>query len=53
MQAGQRDVILIAGNGHEDTQEISGVKYPFDDRVHAHHALVKRAHAIQSTGAQA
>jgi UDP-N-acetylmuramoyl-L-alanyl-D-glutamate--2,6-diaminopimelate ligase len=53
MQAGQRDVILIAGKGHEDTQEIAGVKYPFDDRVHAHHALVKRAHAIQSTGAQA
>jgi UDP-N-acetylmuramoyl-L-alanyl-D-glutamate--2,6-diaminopimelate ligase len=53
MQAGQRDVILIAGKGHEDTQEIAGVKYPFDDRVHAHHALVQRAHAIQSTGAQA
>jgi len=29
-QAG--DVILIAGKGHEDYQEIEGVKYPFDDR---------------------
>ena len=53
MQAGQRDVILIAGKGHEDTQEIAGVKYPFDDRVHAHNALVQRAREIQPTGVQA
>jgi UDP-N-acetylmuramoyl-L-alanyl-D-glutamate--2,6-diaminopimelate ligase len=26
------DVILIAGKGHEDYQEIKGVRYPFDDR---------------------
>ena len=26
------DVILIAGKGHEDYQEIKGVKYPFDDK---------------------
>jgi len=26
------DVIVIAGKGHETTQEIKGVKYPFDDR---------------------
>ena len=26
------DVILIAGKGHEDYQEIKGVKHPFDDR---------------------
>ncbi len=26
------DVIIIAGKGHETTQEIAGVKYPFDDR---------------------
>ncbi len=25
------DIILIAGKGHEKYQEISGVKYPFDD----------------------
>ena len=29
-QAG--DVVLIAGKGHEDYQEIKGVKYHFDDR---------------------
>lgn len=26
------DVIVICGKGHETTQEIAGVKYPFDDR---------------------
>jgi UDP-N-acetylmuramoyl-L-alanyl-D-glutamate--2,6-diaminopimelate ligase len=26
------DVVLIAGKGHEDYQEIKGVKHPFDDR---------------------
>ena len=26
------DVILLAGKGHEDYQEIKGVKYPFDER---------------------
>jgi len=26
------DTILVAGKGHENYQEISGIKYPFDDR---------------------
>ncbi len=30
--AGAGDVILIAGKGHEDYQEIKGVKHHFDDR---------------------
>jgi UDP-N-acetylmuramoyl-L-alanyl-D-glutamate--2,6-diaminopimelate ligase len=34
MQIGQEgDVILLAGKGHEDYQEICGVKYPMDERV--------------------
>ena len=37
------DVVLLAGKGHEDYQEIAGVKHPFDDRVHARHALEQRA----------
>ncbi|MCX6287497.1 MAG: UDP-N-acetylmuramoyl-L-alanyl-D-glutamate--2,6-diaminopimelate ligase [Bacteroidetes bacterium] len=30
--AGENDIILVAGKGHETYQEIKGVKYPFDDR---------------------
>jgi UDP-N-acetylmuramoyl-L-alanyl-D-glutamate--2,6-diaminopimelate ligase len=34
LQNAQRgDVIVLAGKGHEDYQEIRGVKYPFDERV--------------------
>jgi UDP-N-acetylmuramoyl-L-alanyl-D-glutamate--2,6-diaminopimelate ligase len=32
MLAQKGDVILIAGKGHEDYQEIKGVKHHFDDR---------------------
>jgi UDP-N-acetylmuramoyl-L-alanyl-D-glutamate--2,6-diaminopimelate ligase len=52
MQANSRDVILIAGKGHEDTQEIAGVKYAFDDRLHAHEALVLRANQRPLVGAR-
>ena len=31
-EAQEGDVVVIAGKGHETTQEIKGVKYPFDDR---------------------
>ena len=27
------DVIVLAGKGHEDYQEIEGVKHPMDERV--------------------
>lgn len=30
--AGADDVVIVAGKGHEDYQEISGVRYHFDDR---------------------
>ena len=30
--AHKRDLVLIAGKGHELTQEINGKKYPFDER---------------------
>ena len=32
MMAKSGDVILVAGKGHEDYQEIKGVKYHFDDK---------------------
>ena len=43
--AAPADVILLAGKGHEDHQEIEGVRTPFDDRVHARRALDERAGA--------
>lgn len=33
------DVVLVAGKGHEDYQEIAGVKYPFSDALVAQAAL--------------
>ncbi|MDP1693497.1 MAG: UDP-N-acetylmuramoyl-L-alanyl-D-glutamate--2,6-diaminopimelate ligase [Burkholderiaceae bacterium] len=41
--ADARDVILIAGKGHEDYQEIAGIKYPFSDVAEAQAALARRA----------
>ena len=33
------DVVLIAGKGHEQGQEVAGEVHPFDDRVVAREAL--------------
>ena len=44
------DVVLIAGKGHEDYQEIGGVKRPFSDQAHAAAALARRS-APQGEGA--
>ena len=38
-QADARDVVLVAGKGHEDYQEVAGVKQPFSDRVQVARAL--------------
>jgi UDP-N-acetylmuramyl tripeptide synthase len=37
------DVILIAGKGHEDYQEIAGRRTHFSDEEHARAALARRA----------
>jgi UDP-N-acetylmuramoyl-L-alanyl-D-glutamate--2,6-diaminopimelate ligase len=37
-----QDVVLVTGKGHEDYQEISGVKHPFSDVQHARAALTQR-----------
>ena len=42
LQADARDVVLLAGKGHEDTQEIGGTKRPFLDRTVAAEALAQR-----------
>ena len=43
--ADARDVILVAGKGHEDYQDIAGVKHPFSDAAEAEHALASRRSA--------
>ncbi|TCS36930.1 UDP-N-acetylmuramoylalanyl-D-glutamate--2,6-diaminopimelate ligase [Paucimonas lemoignei] len=47
--AEKNDVILLAGKGHETTQEIKGRKLPFLDADHAALALATRA--MQGAGA--
>jgi UDP-N-acetylmuramoyl-L-alanyl-D-glutamate--2,6-diaminopimelate ligase len=34
------DVVLVAGKGHENYQEINGVKHHFDDREELRAALL-------------
>ena len=41
--AAPEDVVLLAGKGHEDYQEIAGVKLPFSDQAHAQAALQARS----------
>ena len=40
--AAANDVVLVAGKGHEDYQEVAGVKHPFSDQEHARIALAMR-----------
>jgi UDP-N-acetylmuramoyl-L-alanyl-D-glutamate--2,6-diaminopimelate ligase len=37
------DVVLIAGKGHEDYQEVAGVRHPFSDRAQVEAALARRS----------
>ena len=41
-EADARDVVLIAGKGHEDYQETAGVRQPFSDMAQARAALQAR-----------
>jgi UDP-N-acetylmuramoyl-L-alanyl-D-glutamate--2,6-diaminopimelate ligase len=45
VEAGSGDVVLIAGKGHEDYQEIGGVRHPFSDVAQAELALKERCNA--------
>jgi len=40
--ANANDVVLIAGKGHEEEQDVAGVRHPFSDRLHAQLALQRR-----------
>jgi UDP-N-acetylmuramoyl-L-alanyl-D-glutamate--2,6-diaminopimelate ligase len=39
MLAKKGDVILVAGKGHEDYQDVKGVKHHFDDREEVRNAF--------------
>jgi len=39
-----RDIVLVAGKGHETYQEIKGERFPFDDKLELTNALNARAH---------
>lgn len=41
-QAAAADVVLVAGKGHEDYQEIAGKRLPFSDMVQVRQALAQR-----------
>ncbi len=49
-RAQARDVILLAGKGHENYQEAAGIKLPFSDRAHAQAALARDASAASTAG---
>ena len=40
-QAGRHDIVLVAGKGHEDYQEIAGVRHPFSDMQEVRAALAQ------------
>jgi UDP-N-acetylmuramyl-tripeptide synthetase len=50
-QAAEQDVILLAGKGHETTQEIGGRLLPFSDVEQAGRALADRAQGMQEHAA--
>ncbi len=52
-EADDADVVLIAGKGHEDYQDIGGVKRPFSDVEHARAALARRAASAGSSAGAA
>ena len=42
-QAGPADIVVLAGKGHEDYQEVCGIKHPFSDFAEARLALAARS----------
>jgi UDP-N-acetylmuramoyl-L-alanyl-D-glutamate--2,6-diaminopimelate ligase len=49
-RAAPHDVVLLAGKGHEATQEVAGVKHAFLDRDHAQRALQCRGQRVAGGG---
>ncbi|MFN3593849.1 MAG: bifunctional UDP-N-acetylmuramoyl-L-alanyl-D-glutamate--2,6-diaminopimelate ligase MurE/UDP-N-acetylmuramoyl-tripeptide--D-alanyl-D-alanine ligase MurF [Thiobacillaceae bacterium] len=50
-EAATGDVVLIAGKGHEDYQEIHGVRHPFSDVEVARSALASRGQSASADAA--
>lgn len=42
LAAAPEDVVLVAGKGHEDYQEINGVRHPFSDAEVVREVFVER-----------
>lgn len=50
-KAGNGDVVLLAGKGAENYQEIAGIKHPFDDRAEAATVLTEMGYrAVETNG---
>ncbi|ENX18203.1 hypothetical protein F895_00279 [Acinetobacter sp. CIP 64.2] len=47
-QAQAGDIVVIAGKGHENYQEIDGVRHWFDDVVEVQSAIATQLHAVDS-----
>ena len=45
--ANKRDIIILAGKGHEPYQEINGVKYPFDERIIVNDIIEKLDNSLE------
>jgi len=50
-QADAADVVLVAGKGHENYQEIAGQRHPFLDMAHVRQALAQRSPNAKGVGA--
>jgi UDP-N-acetylmuramoyl-L-alanyl-D-glutamate--2,6-diaminopimelate ligase len=47
-QAQAGDIVVIAGKGHENYQEIDGVRHWFDDVVEVQSAIATQSHSVDS-----
>ena len=50
--AGPQDSILVAGRGHETSQDVAGVDHALDDREELRQALATRRAREEATGGQ-
>ncbi|WP_089710545.1 UDP-N-acetylmuramoyl-L-alanyl-D-glutamate--2,6-diaminopimelate ligase [Halomonas daqiaonensis] len=49
-EAASDDVVLIAGKGHEEYQEVAGVRHPFSDLAEAERGLAAHSRQYQGDG---